>query len=404
MAVSRKGAPIIQLKGLNTRLWYTMYLVVILAMLLRKSSYQYKGADMVEKVDKLDSLIKLELKSLPLDQKLSRSIYDGEGNLLLVHGINLQKRHIEQLLKKGHIEVYIQEEDSPEGNSPVEEEAISQVSLSPKMETAVHQVKHFMLRAAIGRGIIRSQVEETFDLIYPEIMNTTNILKQIKLLDQKDEYTLKHSVSVAVVAVKIGQILGIPEGPLRSLGIAALLHDIGKAKLPKDLLNKPGKLGLAESRELQKHPLYGFRITEEMRIFDTGVLTAILQHHERCDGSGYPFQLKGPKLHIFSRIIAVADVFDDLISNRPGHQAMSILDALNEIVNHSVGQLDPVISRRLAAYVLDVFPREIVKLNDGSMASVVLVNRDEPDRPMVRMGDYFVNLKEERRWHVIDIA
>jgi putative nucleotidyltransferase with HDIG domain len=350
-------------------------------------------------------VIKLDLNCLPVNQRLARNIYDEDGNLLLAQDIILEARHIEQLLIKGYREVYLQEEKLPVEQTVIEKKIVSsKSSLSPEMGTAVEHIKEFMLRVSAGHAITRSQVEETIDLIYPEIVGTTNILNQIRLLRQKDEYTMKHSVSVSVIAVKIGESMGIPEGSLRSLGIAALLHDIGKARISIDLINKPTELTLQEFQEIQKHPLHGFKIVQDMKIPDTEVVTAILQHHEHYDGSGYPFRVFGRKLHIFSRIIAVADVFDALTSDRPYRKAIPLFDALDEVVNNSVGHLDPIITRRLATYILNMIPGEIVKLNDGSTASVVLVNRDEPHRPMVRTGNHFINLKEERRLHVIDIA
>lgn len=346
-------------------------------------------------------MIKLNLNHLPVNQILARNIYDQDGNLLLAQGIVLEARHIEQLLIKGYQEVYLQEEKLPVEQTVIEKRV---VPLSPAMGTAVEHIKEFMLHVSSGHAITRNQVEETINLIYPEIVGTTNILNQIKLLREKDEYTMKHSVSVSVIAVKIGESMGIPEESLRNLGIAALLHDIGKARISMDLINKPTRLTPQELKEIQKHPLHGFKIVQDINIPDTEVVTAILQHHEHYDGSGYPFRVFGRKLHLFSRIIAVADVFDALTSDRPYRKAIPLFNALDEVVNNSMGHLDPTITRRLANYVLNMIPGEIVKLNDGSTASVVLVNRDEPHRPMVRAGNHFINLKEERQLHVIDIA
>jgi putative nucleotidyltransferase with HDIG domain len=350
-------------------------------------------------------VIKLSLEHLQVNQKLARNIYDQDGRLLLARDILLEPRHIEQLLKKGFEEVYLWEETSAEEKTELDNRAaMRKAVLLPGIGTAVEAFREFMLSLSQGHAITLNQVEDTVDLIYPEIIGSNNILNQIKLLRQKDEYTMKHSVSVSIIAVKLGEGMGLNNKSLRCLAKAALLHDIGKARIPMDLINKPAQLTSQEHKEMQQHPLHGFRIAQEMQLTENEVITAILQHHEHFDGSGYPFKVLGHKLHIFSRIIAVADVFDALTSDRPYRKALPLFEALDEVVNRSLGHLDPFITRRLISYVLNVIPGEMVKLSDGSIASVVLVNQNEPQRPMIRVKDQFINLQEERRLHVIDLA
>lgn len=349
-------------------------------------------------------MIKLSLSNLPVNQKLARNIYDQDGKLLLAKGILLEPRHIQQLLKKGLEEVFLWDEIPAQPLAQYESRAARRPAELPAgMGTAVEAFREFMYSLSRGHIITCNQVEETVDLIYPEIIESNNILNQIRLLRQKDEYTMKHSVSVSVIAVKLGEHMGLKEKSLRNLAKAALLHDIGKARVSLELINKPAKLTDQEFKEMQQHPVHGFKIAQEMKLPNLEVFTAILQHHERFDGNGYPFRVLGRKLHIFSRIIAVADVFDALTSDRPYRKAMPLFDALDEVINNSIGHLDPAITRRLGAYVLNVIPGELVRLNDGSTASIVMVNRDEPQRPMVRKDNRFINLKEERELHIIDL-
>lgn len=349
-------------------------------------------------------MIKLSLHNLPVNQKLARNIYDQEGQLLLAKGIFLEPRYVQQLLKKGLKEVFLWDDISAEQLAQFESRAERRkAELPPAMSSAVDAFREFMQTLSQGHAITINQVEETVDLILPEIISSNNILRQLKLLRQKDEYTMKHSVSVSVIAVKLGESMGLKEKALRNLAKAGLLHDIGKARVPMELINKPAQLTNQEFKVVQQHPLHGFKIAQEMRLTDLEVFTAILQHHEKFDGSGYPFHVLGRKLHIFSRIIAVADVFDALTSDRPYRKAMPLLNALDEVVNNSNGHLDPAIARRLAAYVLNVIPGELVMLNDGSTASIVIINKDEPQRPMLRKGDRFINLQEERDLHIIDL-
>lgn len=344
------------------------------------------------------------MKSLPVGSKLARNLYDNEGKLLLARGMVLENRHLEQLIQKGYEEVYIWD-DSPNEESDKSAAGVqTRPSLSPHLNTALDHVKEFMLRVTYGHAITKSQVEETIDLICPEIMGTTNILRTLEVLRKQNEYTLKHSVSVSAIAIKLGQTMGLPEEALRTLGIAGLMHDIGKCKISPDLLNKADKLTDEEWKEMQKHPVHGFKIVYDIDLPNTEIVTAVLQHHEHQDGKGYPFHVNGSNLHIYSRIIAVADVFDALTSERPYRGAIPVFEALDEVVNNSKGHLDPIISRKLSSYVMNVIPGERVRLDDGSVGLVVLVNHDEPHRPIVKVGDQFVNLKEQRNRYVVDIA
>lgn len=347
---------------------------------------------------------KISLASLPVNQQLARDLYDINGKLLLAHGVVLKPQHIEQLLQKGYEEIFVADSEDIAADAPQVPSSQPQKILPQSISHSIESMRTWMRRVSNGHRVKKDEVEETIDMIVPEIVETNNILGNLRLLREKDEYTLKHSVSVCVVATKLAQTMKLPPPALRSLGLAALLHDIGKCKVPVEIINKPGKLTEEEFREIQKHPVYGYQIVKDLQLRDTQILTAILQHHEHQNGKGYPLRLGSDNLHIYSRIIAVADVFDALTSNRAYRQALPMFEALDQIIQESAGHLDPIVSKQLFTYVLNVIPGETVKLNDGQEAVVVMVNRDELNRPLVRTSNgEFINLKEKRDLYVVDI-
>ncbi len=143
-----------------------------------------------------------------------------------------------------------------------------------------------------------------------------------------DEYTYTHSINVSILAVLLGKHLGLDKPTLLQLGLAGMYHDVGKAKIPESILNKPGKLTESEFQAMKAHPLEGYKIMQKQVDLDPEILRAVVEHHERHDGSGYPRGLKSEYIGRFSRIIAVVDVYDALTSRRVYKDAMAPAKAL----------------------------------------------------------------------------
>lgn len=183
-------------------------------------------------------------------------------------------------------------------------------------------------------SIINSIISPTMEtlVLYHSLhvlyLNTVKALAAA--IDAKDAYTHGHSFRVAKYSVAIGRYLKITDGELPDLEIAAYMHDLGKIGVSEAVLAKPGKLSAEEFEEIKKHPVLTNKILEPIDLPDF-IVNATLQHHERLDGRGYPFGLKGDEISLFAKIIAVADVFDALTSARPYRDAMTVEDALTLI-------------------------------------------------------------------------
>ncbi|MCF6095373.1 HD domain-containing protein [Microaerobacter geothermalis] len=162
----------------------------------------------------------------------------------------------------------------------------------------------------------------------------------ISLLEANDPYTAGHSQRVMMLSKLIGEKLGLPERELKKLETAALLHDIGKIGIPGSIVQKPGRLTKEEYEIIKLHPTISEQVLKHIRDFDS-IRTAVLHHHERMDGKGYPLGLKGEEIPQLARIISVADVFDALTSHRPYRVALSFEDAVEYIKNNQGVQFDP---------------------------------------------------------------
>ncbi|WP_428561766.1 MAG: HD-GYP domain-containing protein [Solidesulfovibrio sp. DCME] len=183
-------------------------------------------------------------------------------------------------------------------------------------------IAHDILREVQSGGELNVEASRHLvdDVIASAVRNRDALLALTKLRVH-DAYTFTHGVNVAVVAVAFGTALGFPPKGLKALGLAGLFHDVGKTGVPDAILNKPGRLTPEEFEQIKEHPALGCRILAG-RGLGEDVLRGVGEHHEKCDGSGYPKGLSGGAVHPFGRILGVADVFDALTSKRSYKDAM----------------------------------------------------------------------------------
>lgn len=182
-------------------------------------------------------------------------------------------------------------------------------------------------------------------------------------IDAKDPYTKGHSERVAGITVKLARAMKLSETKIEQLQYMAMLHDMGKLGIREAILNKPSKLTMEEFAEMKKHSTIGAEIVQNVKYFKNDI-NIIRHHHERWDGQGYPAGLRGEAIPLGARIIAVADAYDAMITDRPYRKALTPREALEEIKNNAASQLDP----KIVQYFCKIFPAllEEAELKDTS--------------------------------------
>lgn len=204
----------------------------------------------------------------------------------------------------------------------------------------------------------------------------------INALKTSDEYTFKHSVDVATIAMILGKQQGLSQKQIYELGVAGLLHDIGKTKVPISILNKPDKLTNEEFEIIKKHSVFGYNMLQEHNDFNNEICMAVLQHHEKLNGKGYPLGFPKEKITRYAKILAVSDIYDALVTERPYKKAFSPRDAV-ELIMSMTEELDISAIKSFLASVILYPVDSIVKLSNGEIAKVVKNNAKHALRPIV---------------------
>ena len=240
--------------------------------------------------------------------------------------------------------------------------------------------------------------------ILDSLKHADSISMNINSLAAYDSSTYTHSLNVAMYAGTFGLLYGMEYERVSKLIAAALLHDIGKTKIPEAILNKPGALSEEEFAEIKKHPQYGYDMLKDMASISPLVRVPILEHHENYDGSGYPKGLADKKTHIFSKIIHICDVYDAMLSRR------SYKDAINpgEVIDFITARGNTMFNGDLVDFFMQSitpYPEGVlVKLSDGRIAVVASQNKGFPQSPVVRdMRGNMVDLVHESDVKIIHI-
>jgi len=283
-------------------------------------------------------------------------------------------------------------------STAVELERAAQICLQSK-RAVISMFEEARMGKAVDTGGAQKLVEEITD----SVSRNPGALISLARLKTADDYTYMHSVAVCAMMVALAKQLGLDERETRLAGIAGLMHDLGKAAMPMDVLNKPGKLTDAEFAIIKTHPEEGYRLLQTGTDVDPMVLDVCLHHHEKIDGSGYPKGLKGDEISLYAKMGAVCDVYDAITSNRPYKAGWDPAESLRRMAEWSKGHFD---ARVFQAFVksLGIYPiGSLVQLSSGRLGVVVEQTGKSLTTPAVKV---FYSIKASKRIppEVIDLS
>ena len=249
----------------------------------------------------------------------------------------------------------------------------------------------------------RSIPLETMDTIKADIVpviqkaaRNPDIYYLFEEMQSKDEYTYKHNIGVGIIATYLGEKLGLGKESLSELTLAATLHDIGKTRIPKEIVEKPGKLTESEYLEMKRHTIYGYELLKNIPGIPQSIPLAALQHHEREDGQGYPLGLKGKRISYLSKIVAIADVFHAMSSERAYHQAMPFYLVIEQMNSDVFGKFHPGILLVFINQLMATLVGKEVLLTNHQMGTVLMIHPYDPLKALLKTETGIVDLREEK--------
>lgn len=318
------------------------------------------------------------------------------GAILVTKNTVLNKKIIKRIHNYGIRYVYIYSED----NMPQE---ISNNSLEIKYEILSDKMENVFADIKIGKKIILTEINEEVNELVDEVLKNDNILGRIRELEEKDDYTFNHSLNVSMLATMLGKWLGYSMKQIKQLALTGLFHDIGKLKVPDNIINKPGELTELEFGKIKEHPIYGYNILKETVGISNNISLGVLQHHEREDGSGYPLGLKGNEIHEYAKIIAVCDTYDAITSNRVYKPKSSPFFAAEILEEKSFTVLEPRITRIFLDKIAGFYVGCTVLLSNGQEGDIVYIHPQAPTKAIVKIENEFINFLEPQNISIVDI-
>jgi len=224
--------------------------------------------------------------------------------------------------------------------------------------------------------------------VLPVLEKGSSVPKEILLLHHyatSADYMYHHSIAVGILSTFLAKKLNFSSGDCIQIGLAGVLSDCGMAKVQPTLLKKSGSLTTAEFDEVKKHTIQGYNMLKKIPSIKEGVLLGVLQHHERTDGSGYPLKVKGNKLHPFSKVLAVADVYLAMTAERPYRSKQSPFKVLEMMMKDQFGKFDHQVMQAMLAGLSTLSVGSRVRLTNYDIGEIVFIEESQPTRPMIKL-------------------
>ncbi|WP_379126813.1 HD-GYP domain-containing protein [Paenibacillus sp. sgz500958] len=327
-----------------------------------------------------------------IGKQLSEDLFNDKGVFVLPALTLLNAGHI-RLLEQHHI--YLQE------NSIIQLD--SEIFFQTAVDDCTRAMEQIFDQIRISKKVPVAELEaEVIPYIY-QVAEKNDFYGMLAALQSKDDYTYRHNIAVGILSTLLGKWLKLDIDELGMLAVAATLHDIGKIMIPEEILTKTGPLTVEEFEEVKKHTTIGYEMIRDTAGTDHSQALVALQHHERMDGSGYPFGLVGHRITDFSKIVAIADVFHAMTSDRSYKKASPLYEVLRQMADSAFGKLDPYICRLFIDKLMQSMIGNEVELSDGRIGRIIMIPKHDPIRPLVNIGEDFIDLSRERTLGIVRV-
>lgn len=331
----------------------------------------------------------------------AEDIYNYNNQLIIPKGLVLDDKTIAKLDYYSILSVRI--EDEQVNVNPEKEEYVK--SYSEKIKSSPEFIKfreEFDKDVDNFKNVINDVVIKGSPIDVDKLMNhtlnildigatTPNLLDMLHCMREYDDATYVHSMNVALICNVMARWLRMSDEEICTATAAGLLHDIGKTQIPDDIIKKPAKLTPQEYAIIKRHPQAGYELLRKSNL-DPNILNAVLMHHERCDGTGYPLGLNGAQIPNYARMVSIADVYDAMTSARVYRGPLCPFKTIEIFEEEGLQKYDPQYIMTFLENVVNTYLLNSVRLSNGEKGTIVYINKDRLSSPTVRTEKDFIDL------------
>jgi len=318
---------------------------------------------------------------------LAEDVKTYQGITLVAKDSVLNQYILGRLVDRGVLYIWTYSSDELEAKVTL----VNKDQVETSYAEAVLVVKQVLRELSSGGKLNYHKITQLSELVYGSVNDSVNVIKCLNNIRDKDQYTYTHCVNVAFYSMLIAKWLTLSKEVIEEVIQAGLLHDIGKVLIPDEILNKRGKLLELELDIMQRHSLIGYFSIKNIMEISQPIKEAVLSHHERADGSGYPYGLMGDEIGLYAKIIAIADVYDAMTQDRVYKKGVNPFVAFEMFQTLGMGTFD--------VHVLNVFLKNIsvnytglnVILENGECGEIVYIPPYEITKPIILNGSRFID-------------
>ncbi len=337
---------------------------------------------------------RIGIEQIQMGMVIDKPIYKQNGVLLVTSQTRITPR-IKELLKEylvEHVEIAAKQVDPIETSVEAIKETKAFKAFDEGLLTTTQNLKSTLSYVVNTDEELDVQaLVAEIDNLFKTANNNIQLLDMMYCIRNYDDLTYTHSVNVALMCHIMGRWLGLSQEDIQVLSLCGLLHDVGKTQIPQEIITKPGKLTKEEFDVIKLHPIKSYTILEKQDV-DERIKAAAYMHHERCDGTGYPRGLKGEQIHEFAKIITIIDVYDAMTADRVYRKGMCPFRVIEVLMDEGFEKYDPRYLLLFLERITETYINKPVRLNNGQEGKIVMINKNDLSRPVVQVGNEYVNL------------